>query len=135
MLPKLFRVKDAEKLALLHPDLSAIVYRCAGLGYKFIVIETTRGKAKQTAAHNSGHSNATFGKSAHNYDPAFAVDLGPRNYPGKLADYKELALGIHLAARELNIGITWGGDWSIRDYPHFELSNWKSLALHSKLAK
>lgn len=126
--PKLARAADVAKLALLHPDLRAIVERCASYGYRFIIIETVRDNAAQTRAHTSGHSNASFGQSPHNYNPALAVDLGPINYPGKIADYKELALGMTLAARELGIGLTWGGDWkSLKDWPHFELANWKII--------
>lgn len=125
---KLFRPKDATKLNKLHPDLKAVVLKFAENGGRFIVIETERGRAAQEKAHNTGHSNAKFGQSPHNFTPALAVDLGPHNYPGTIADYRELALGMFLAARELNIGITWGGNWvSLKDYPHFELAKWKVI--------
>lgn len=128
MSDKLYRPEDAEKLAKLHPDLKAVVLKFVELGGRFIIIETERGKAAQTKAHNTGHSNATFGKSPHNFRPALAVDLGPTNYPGKIGDYHNLAIGMFAAARELNIGITWGGDWkSLKDWPHFELKNWKNI--------
>lgn len=117
-----------EKLKKLHPDLLAVVLKFAEMGGKFIVVQTERGKADQTIAHNTGHSNATFGKSAHNYSPALGVDLGPINYPGHVDDYRTIALGMFAAARELKIGIVWGGDWkSIKDWPHFELFNWQKL--------
>ena len=131
----LYRKKDIDKVNVLHPDLKAVVLKSASMGTRFIVIETTRGKASQNQAKASGHSNARFGQSPHNYVPALAVDLGPWNYPGKLADYHELALRMQLAARELKIGITWGGDWhSLKDWPHFELSNWKAIARSETLA-
>ena len=124
---KLFRPIDAEKLDRLHPALRAVVYKCNELGTRFIVIETFRSKDKQFAAFRGGFTKALFGQSPHNYDPALAVDLGPANYPGKISDYKELALAMHLAARELKTDIVWGGEWKMRDYPHFELANWRRI--------
>lgn len=124
---KLFRPKDAEKLKLLHPDLSRVIYKAAALGAKFIVIETQRGRAAQEKARRTGHSNAHFGQSPHNFNPALAVDIGPHNYPGKLGDYHDLAIAMFAAAKEEGIGIEWGGDWkTLKDWPHFQLLNWKA---------
>lgn len=131
----LYRKKDIDKVNKLHPDLKAVVLKCAEMGTRFIVIETERGAKAQNAAKASGHSNARFGQSPHNYVPALAVDIGPSNYPGKISDYHELALRMQLAARELKIGITWGGDWhSLKDWPHFELANWKIISRKEKRA-
>lgn len=132
----LYRPKDRSKLLLLHPDLLRVVERFEQNGGQFIVIETLRGKAAQEAAHNAGHSNARFGQSPHNYNPALAVDLGPTNYPGIVPkDYNKLRDGMEKAARELGIHIVWGGDWhSLKDWPHFELANWKLIAKHEQLA-
>lgn len=38
------------------------------------------------------------------------------------ASLKTAAKHIKKVAQELGIPIVWGGDWKMRDYPHFELS-------------
>lgn len=131
----LYRKSDEAKLAELHPHLADVVYQCAKLGTKFIVVETIRGKAAQELAKHTGHSNARFGQSPHNYNPALGVDLGPVPYPGQIHDYQNLALAMFAAAKAVVVAIDWGGDWhSLKDYPHFELSNWKVLARSEHLA-
>jgi peptidoglycan L-alanyl-D-glutamate endopeptidase CwlK len=54
-----------------------------------------------------------------------AVDLYPS--PGgavnvnDVAGLKKIAGHIKSVAQELGIDVVWGGDWKMRDYPHFEL--------------
>ena len=52
----------------------------------------------------------------------YAVDLYA--YPINVNDTKNIAVianHIKQRAKEMNISIEWGGDWKMRDYPHFEL--------------
>lgn len=62
-------------------------------------------------------------KSKHNYYPSKAVDVVP--FPLDWNDIKAfelLAKVVKEKALELNIEVTWGGDWvSLRDYPHWEI--------------
>lgn len=62
-------------------------------------------------------------KSKHNYYPSKAVDVVP--FPLDWTDIKAfelLAKVVKAKAEELNITVTWGGDWvSLRDYPHWEI--------------
>lgn len=62
-------------------------------------------------------------KSNHNYKPSRAVDVVP--YPLDWNDTKSfiaMAEVVRRKAKELNIDIKWGGDFtSLKDYPHFEL--------------
>lgn len=62
-------------------------------------------------------------KSNHNYLPARAVDVVP--YPLDWNDeeaFKKLGEVVKRKAKELNIKISWGGDWvSFKDTPHYEL--------------
>jgi peptidoglycan L-alanyl-D-glutamate endopeptidase CwlK len=52
-----------------------------------------------------------------------AVDLVP--YPvdwNDLSKFKKIAVAMKQAAKELNVSMDWGGDWtSSKDYPHFEI--------------
>lgn len=62
-------------------------------------------------------------KSKHNYYPSKAVDVVP--FPldwNDINSFKLLAKVVKEKALELNIEITWGGDWvSLKDYPHWEI--------------
>lgn len=131
----LYRPKDAPKVDGLHPDLARVIYRAAREGARFIVIQGQRGRAEQEKAKSSGHSNAHFGQSPHNFKPALGVDIGPSNYPGKVPDdYQRLKVAIFAAAKLEGVELVWGGDWkSLKDWPHFELKNWR--AIRGKLAE
>lgn len=57
-----------------------------------------------------------------------AVDLYPFflgkvqvDHPDTIKNLKLIAAHIKNVAKELGIGITWGGDWKFVDSPHFEL--------------
>ena len=97
-----------------------------------------RGEAAQEMAFDAGHSNAHFGESPHNFEPALAVDVVP--YPTEWRDTERMhyfagqVMGI---AEMMGIEITWGGDWDrdthlsderFHDLPHFELKNWRDIA-------
>ena len=60
--------------------------------------------------------------SEHNYKPSRAIDIAP--YPIDWKDinrFKEVAKIVKEEADKLGIKITWGGDWKMRDYPHFQI--------------
>ena len=51
-----------------------------------------------------------------------AVDVVP--YPIVWQDtprFKQLALLMYKAADELDVSVTWGGNWATPDYPHWQL--------------
>lgn len=61
-------------------------------------------------------------KSKHNYFPSKAVDVVP--FPldwNNIESFKNLAVIIKKKAKELNIGVEWGGDWQMKDYPHWQV--------------
>lgn len=70
---------------------------------------------------------AKFGDSPHNYNPSFAVDVCPSPIDWKDIDaFKKLSVIVKDIARKKKINITWGGDFNrLKDYPHWELANWK----------
>ena len=89
-------------------------------------------------------SKAHFGDSAHNYDPAIAMDIVP--YPVDWNDTKSFIKlqfeVIKPIAKDLGIPIRQGLDWNMngvvtdetfRDYPHVELHPWRKWARESKL--
>lgn len=99
------------------------------------VLDGQRGRAEQERAFSHGHSRAHFGQSPHNYIPAVALDVVP--YPLDWTDipaFVALSKIVKSKAEELNIPISYGGDWkSIKDYPHYELNPWRDWAKKSKL--
>ena len=64
-------------------------------------------------------------KSNHNYLPSRAVDVVP--YPldwNDISAFKKLGEVVKRKAKELDIKISWGGDWqTLKDYPHYEEAN------------
>ncbi|MCK5603166.1 M15 family metallopeptidase [Candidatus Pacearchaeota archaeon] len=99
----------------------------------FGVVCGSRGEGGQTAAFESGKSNAKWGSSDHNVmrgdaPYSMAVDLAP--YSSKLRNYiwddEELfaALASHLMSTASRLGykLEWGGNYtSIKDMPHYSL--------------
>lgn len=66
------------------------------------------------ASNHADHDNDGDGE---------AVDLAP--YPldwNDIGKYKKIAEAMKTASKELKIPIIWGGDWTGKDYPHFELA-------------
>lgn len=133
-----FSEKSLQLLKHCHPDLRRVLDATIAK-IDFTVIQCQRGRAAQEEAVKHGRSRAHFGASAHNYDPAMAVDVLP--VPFKGWDDKELVGELYRIAetaidegKKLGIKITWGGSWtSIKDYDHLELTNWR--AHRSKLAE
>jgi ribosome recycling factor len=61
-------------------------------------------------------------KSKHNYFPSKAVDVVP--FPldwNNIESFKNLAVIVKKKAKELNIDVEWGGDWEMKDYPHWQV--------------
>ena len=72
-------------------------------------------EAKVTWLNNPFASNHASGK---------AIDVVP--YPvtwDDISKFKKIAVAFKAAAQELGYGntLSWGGDWSKKDYPHFEI--------------
>lgn len=142
----LFDAASAKRLAGAHPLLQRLLIE-ARKRIAFTIMDSQRGRAAQTKAYKAGHSKATFGNSAHNYDPAIAVDLAPipldwsKTQPfidvWKVIGYynPKTKAGSGLA-KEMGIPIRWGGDWNMNgkwtddgwDFPHYELYPWRNYA-------
>lgn len=61
-------------------------------------------------------------KSKHNYFPSKAVDVVP--FPldwNNIESFKNLAVIVKKKAKELNIDVEWGGDWQMKDFPHWQI--------------
>jgi len=109
-----------------------------------MILDSQRGRAAQELAFKKGHTKVHFGKSAHNWSPALALDVVPLPL-----DWKNTKPFIFLGkmivlplAKEMKIPIRWGADWNMNDdlsdesfvdMPHYELHPWRSFAARAKL--
>lgn len=82
-----------------------------------------RNKVDQDKAFVEKKSKAPWPKSAHNSTPSMAVDIGPDPLDYlNLKAFMALAIIVKAVAKEMNIGIRWGGEFkSLKDYVHWEL--------------
>lgn len=123
-----FSDRSLKSRAELHPMLQKLV-DAAIKEIDFVILDGTRGRAEQEKAFRAGNSKAHFGQSAHNFVPAVAMDICP--YPidwDNIERFIALSKIVKAKAAEFGIDIVYGGDWkTIKDYPHFELTNWKKM--------
>lgn len=113
-----------DRLNGVHPDLVKVVKLAIKLtDVDFAVLEGLRTLERQSALVKAGASQTM--KSRHL--TGHAVDLGAM-LDGQIRWdwplYDKIAVAIKQAATELNVPIEWGGNWKMRDGPHWQLT-WK----------
>lgn len=115
-------VRAERNLSAVHPDLVRIVRRAAQISaVDFTVTEGLRTAERQRRLVAAGASRTLNSRhlSGHAVDLAVKVD-GKVRWDWPL--YARLAEAMKAAALELDLPLTWGGDWKrFRDGPHFEL--------------
>ena len=99
--------------------------------YDFAITEGLRTLERQQKLFKQNTSNKIItkcdgikNKSKHQLGKAIDIMVYDEHGAGTWEEkyYKEVALIFKQKAKELNINISWGGDWkSFKDYPHFEL--------------
>lgn len=126
-MPK-FSQTSISALSNAHPDIQRVM-NAAIQDCDFAVLESCRDAEHQKAAFEKGSSCAKFGQSPHNFQPALAVDCVPYPIDWKNTKaFQQMAQVINGHALRLGVAITWGGTFkTLRDMPHFELSNWRSM--------
>ena len=97
----------------------------------FTVIEGHRSLERQLELYEQGYSqiDGITKKGKHNYLPSLAIDIIPYKKGHNPFDgskeceqmFNTLAKEFKKVANELGYKITWGGDWRMRDLPHFQL--------------
>ena len=103
-----------HKLQLLVEEINRQMHINVSIGH--------RDQVKQDEAFYEGKSQLKYPKSKHNMSPSLAVDIYPiANNQIAWEKFDELGVLIKETAKRLNIPITWGGDWKMRDKPHIEL--------------
>lgn len=121
-----FGARSLKRLEGVHPDLVRVMKRAIGCTtVDFAVIEGLRTLATQKKYMASGATRTMNSRHLTGH----AVDIAPY-IDGKVRWdwplFHQIAPVVKKAAAELEIPITWGGDWrSFKDGPHWELP-WKA---------
>jgi peptidoglycan L-alanyl-D-glutamate endopeptidase CwlK len=94
---------------------------------------TYRNDEEQTKLYAIGRTevgkivtNAKAGESAHNRLPSMAFDIAFITLDNRLDWSAHLFAKYAEIAKEISSEVEWGGDWRFKDFPHFELKNWKN---------
>ena len=123
--------RSIKKLDGVHPDLVKVVMHAdEAVNFSdssrllgFVVTEGLRTEKRQAQLFAVGASKTMNSRhlTGHAIDLAATINGGVRwDWPL----YDKLAEVMKTSAKELNIPIEWGGDWAMRDGPHFQLT-WK----------
>ena len=115
--------RSEKNLAGVHPLLVGVVRRAAEIvpaDLGFVVTEGLRTRDRQAQLLKAGASQTMNSKhlTGHAVDLAATV-AGEVRWDWPL--YGQLATAMKRAAAEQGTVITWGGDWNMRDGPHFEI--------------
>jgi len=115
--------RSNERLIGVHPDLVRVVHRALQLSpIDFGISEGLRTMERQIQLKKVGASKTLNSRhlSGHAVDVVAYIGKEVRwDWPL----YEQIAAAFKQAAKELDVPITWGGDWTtLKDGPHFELS-------------
>lgn len=117
-----FGQRSLKRLEGVHPDLVKVMkLAISRTPLDFTVLEGVRTLAQQKKYYKAGATRTMNSRHLTGH----AVDVAPL-IGGKVRWdwplYHQLAKIIKQCAKELNVPITWGGDWkSFKDGPHWEL--------------
>lgn len=120
-----FGKTSKARLATVAPELQEVLKEAIKY-YDFSIVCGHRNREEQDKAFNEGFSLVRFPNSKHNSLPSTAVDIIP--YLTKYTDEDEfykMATYMFKAAMNQGVSIKWGGHWSFRDLPHFQLTEGK----------
>lgn len=117
--------RSQTRLKGVHPYLVKVVERAIEITtVDFTVLEGLRTPERQKVLMEAGASQTLNSR----HITGHAVDLGAWVEDEVRWDwplYHKIAAAMKEAAKELNVAIVWGGDWKMRDGPHYELDRRK----------
>lgn len=117
--------RSLDRLKGVDTRLVSVVKRAIQISkYDFMVVEGMRTIEKQREYFNSGAS-----KTMNSYHlKGKAVDLAPLengaiDWNNTNKQFNSVADAMLQAAKELNVKLTWGGNWKMVDMPHFQIED------------
>ncbi len=116
--------RSIHRLKGVHPDLVKVVERAIEITtVDFAVLEGLRTPERQKTLMEAGASQTLNSR----HITGHAVDLGA--WVDDQVDwswplYHEIAKAMKEAAKQVDVPIEWGGDWKMKDGPHWQLP-WK----------
>lgn len=114
--------RSKQRLRGVHPDLVKVVERAIKItDVDFTVLEGLRTPERQKALVEAGASQTLNSRHLTGH----AVDLGAWVGDEVRWDwplYYRIGAAMKEAAKQEGVSIVWGGDWKMRDGPHFELN-------------
>jgi len=123
-----FTKQSAKKLATCHPDLQKI-FNDIIITHDCTIICGARTLEDQQKAYEGGFSkfDGIVKKSKHQISKEQPLSLAVDVLPSPLkwddvAGHNNFAMAVKAAAAHHKIKIIWGGDWKMRDNPHWELA-------------
>lgn len=136
-----FGARSLQNLQGVHPNLQKVLKEAIKTSpVDFTITEGVRTAKRQAELYAQGRTkpgpkvtnvNGTTSKSNHQvkYDGyGHAVDLYPFflgqvqvHHKDTIKNLEKIAIHIKATAKCLGVPITWGGDWEMGDFPHFEL--------------
>lgn len=135
-----FSKRSLDNLKGVHPDLVKLMHETIiATPIDFTITDGVRSTQQQQELYAQGRTkpgqkvtncDGVRKKSNHQVKQdgyGYAVDLYPY-WDGSVQvndtnSLKVIAKHIKSVAEQLGIRIEWGGDWRMKDYPHFELKN------------
>lgn len=114
--------KSLDRLKGVHPDLVKVVKKAIEYTpIDFRITEGLRTKERQAYLLRKGATRTMRSRHITGHAIDF-VALPNGEVSWDFEYYRQIAAAFHKAAAELDVPITWGGDWkSLRDGPHIEL--------------
>ncbi|MCG9753217.1 M15 family metallopeptidase [Vibrio brasiliensis] len=119
--------RSKSRMSGVHEDLKKVVNRAIELSpFDFGITSGLRTAEEQNALFQQGASQLDGYARKSRHQSGHAIDFVVYDESGKVtwgfSYYEQVSWAFKQAADELNIPITWGGDWtSFRDGPHVEL--------------
>jgi len=116
--------RSVHRLKGVHPDLVKVVERAIEITtVDFAVLEGLRSPERQKTLMEAGASQTLNSR----HITGHAVDLGA--WVDDQVDwswplYHKIAAAMKEAAKQMDVPIEWGGDWKMKDGPHWQLP-WK----------
>ena len=116
--------RSKQRLKGVHTDLVKVVERAIEIStIDFTVLEGLRTPERQKALLEAGASQTLNSR----HITGHAVDLGAwvdNQVDWSWPLYHKIAAAMKDAAKQVDVPIEWGGDWKMKDGPHWQLP-WK----------